>query len=127
MQVIPAEFGAQLPLLFPCYASFWRDGDTSRVPTMQQLCVAGWAKVSAALTGRKAAYQRLDAQSAAAPAAAGGSGEKARAGQEPSAFQQPWVAEDGSAAKAQRSSGRVLAEMRNLRKVRGLLPARTST
>ena len=65
------------------------------------------------LQGRRAAYQRLSEEGTAAA-------RQQRTHKEPPAEKpalKPWVAEDGSVAEGQRSSGRVLAEMRNLRKV----------
>ena len=115
MQVVPAEYGAQLPLLFPCYRAYWREGDTRQVPTLREALAAAWTRAVAATWGRSAAHEGLDR---AAPVH--GQGRRHGAKSRPlveQQQQQPWIAEDGARGKLQPSTGPVLAEMRGLRKV----------
>ena len=61
-QVVPSEYGARLPLLFPFSLGYWRDGDVSSVPTLPQLARSASKSASALvlrLAGRQTAYHRL--------------------------------------------------------------------
>ena len=120
-QVIPSEFGAHLPLLFPFYRGYWRDGDVSSVPTLPEVASRAY-KASKGyllqLRGRQQAYHRLVHQSSAARATAthGASARVPHRAAGPDL--QPWVADDGSTAARRQPRGRVLAQMQNLRKVK---------
>ena len=119
MQVIPSEFGARLPLLFPFYRGYWRDGDVSSVPTLPHMAAALYKSCKGSLLrlgGRQQAYHRLQqAGQARLEPTHEASDRRHQRGAEPQA--QPWMADDGSTSARRQSRGKVLAQMRNLRKV----------